>query len=324
MPRIVTITIALFIFNGYSYCYNKFILLVGDRSMPLFIPNSPMHVNWNITYSCSFNCNHCYSRTRQQIELCLLDKIRVANNIIKNEIFVVNLGGGEPLLSPDVFEIISLLSCNNVFVNLSTNGWNITDEIINSLVSSGLGGISISIDHIEADKHDANRNHHGSFLCALEAINKFVNAKIPITLSTTITKANFDVLESIISLATNVGCKGVDFKRLKTTGNARDMQGASLNAKQEHELFESIPLWKSKFPIGINLTYGTTRIPDIDAGCPCGKTSIGIMPDGGIAPCVYSDLVIGNATTDDIGELWRNSKYFDQLRKNNSCMGLMG
>ena len=290
--------------------------------MSTFLSSAPMHINWNITYQCNFDCEHCYSRTRIHDELSLNDKLLVVENIIRNHIFNVNLGGGEPLLSTDTYVIISALSAAHVFVNLSTNGWKCSLEIVNNLKNSGLGGIAISLDSSNEKTHDISRSKGGSFLCVMDAIEKYQHVNIPVTISTTITSKNFDELEDIIRLAAKLNCYAVDFKRLKTMGNAVERHDLVLSKEQEKLLYNKIPRWKNEYPLRINLVYGTKPIPEIDAGCPCGKTSLSIMDNGNILPCVYNEFSIGNAVKDDLGELWRNAPSLFHLRKNDSCFGL--
>lgn len=290
--------------------------------MNFFLPTAPLHINWNITYICNFNCGHCYSRTRLQNELPFAKKVLVAQNIIKNQIFNVNLGGGEPLLSEDIYAITELLANSGVFVNLSTNGWNLSDDIVVRLSQSGIGGVSISLDSSNPHVHDQSRGVPGSFESVLRAIKKYVNAGISTTISTTITSSNYPQLEEIIKLGVSLKCNGIDFKRLKLSGNAVFHKKLILTKEQEATLFYNIPVWKTQYPIRINLVYGTKKLPGIDAGCPCGITSLSIMDNGDIAPCVYSDFSIGNAIEDDLGEIWRHSKHLQYLREHDSCLGL--
>lgn len=286
--------------------------------------SAPLHINWNYTYKCNFNCAHCYSRTRSSDnELNYEQKKIVVNNIVKNRIFNVNLGGGEPLLAPDVFDIIQLLTQNKVRVNLSTNGWDSSPETIQKLLNSGISGVSISIDHIDPLIHDEFRTIPGSYYAAVKAIENYVAAGIHTTISTTITQKNYSVLNNILQLALQYDCSGVDFKRLKTMGNAETRFDLILTPEQEKELYSDIAVWKNEYPFAINFVYGTVRIKGIDGGCPCGKTSICIMDNGDLAPCVYNTIIVGNAVDDDIGQVWRDSKVLNYLRKNFSCMGLV-
>ena len=293
--------------------------------MEYVLLGAPMHVNWNFTYLCNFNCIHCYSRSRTDMdELPLEDKIKIANNIIRNNIFNVNLGGGEPLLSEDCFEIIKLLSSNNVHVNLSTNGWKTSMDAIKRLKEAGLGGVAVSIDHIDPAIHDSGRNREGSLSEVYKSIEKYISVGIKVIVSTTITSRNFDVLENILQKCVELGVSGIDFKRLKTTGNALNKPELVLNDEQVDLLYKNIVKWKKEFPLNINFVYNETRIPNVDAGCPCGKTSIAIMCNGDISPCVYNVILLGNAINDDLHEIWCNSPKLNYLRQNFKCVGLIG
>lgn len=292
--------------------------------MDYILLRAPMHVNWNYTYKCNFNCLHCYSRTRTEYkELSLEEKIRIAKNLVENKVFNVNLGGGEPLLCNDCFEVIEYMSSRGINVNLSTNGWRTSDDVIAKLVAAGLSGVSISIDHIEPYIHDKIRNCQGSFVEACDSIKKYVKAGVKVYISTTITSENYDVLEDIITLGENLGVYGIDFKRLKTMGNAQKRNDLELNKEQTNKLYENIVSWKNDHFVKINLVYGEERVEGVDAGCPCGKTSIAILSNGDISPCVYNTVVIGNMLNDDLGYIWCNSEFLKNFRKNYKCMGLI-
>lgn len=292
--------------------------------MDYILLKAPMHVNWNYTYKCNFNCLHCYSRTRTDYEeLSIEEKIRIAQNLIKSKVFNVNLGGGEPLLCDDCFEVIKYLSSHGVNVNLSTNGWKTSDATIKKLLDVGLSGVSISIDHIAYDIHDEVRNREGSFEEACTSIKKYVKAGIKVYISTTITAKNYEVLEKIVELGEKLGVYGIDFKRLKTMGNAYKRSDLEIDEKQVEKLYNDIVLWKRKYPIRINLVYGTERIEGVDAGCPCGKTSIAILCNGDISPCVYNTIVIGNMLRDDLSDIWCHSSFLKNFRKDFKCMGLL-
>lgn len=284
---------------------------------------APMYINWNYTYKCNFNCIHCYSRTRTDIkELSLENKLRIAENIARNKVFNVNLGGGEPLICEDCFQIIEYLASKNVCVNLSTNGWKLSKETILKLKKVGLRGVSISIDHIVESIHDTIRNKPNSLKEACRSIKRCVTSGIRVYISTTITSQNYDVLENIIKLGVSLGVYGIDLKRLKTMGNAYSRNDLEITVDQRNKLYSDIKLWKEKYSLNINLVYGSDRIEGIDAGCPCGKTSLAIMCNGNISPCVYNTYKLGNAIYDDLHEIWCNSEALNYLRNHFSCLGL--
>ncbi len=56
----------------------------------------------------------------------------------KNKMSMVGLVGGEPLLHPKIDEMITIASKRKMTVNLSTNGYFLTEERIRSLLKSPL------------------------------------------------------------------------------------------------------------------------------------------------------------------------------------------
>lgn len=293
-----------------------------DRDYVLL--RTPMYVNWNYTYKCNFHCIHCYSRDREDLkDLTTEEKMTVAQNLVRNKVFNVNLGGGEPILCEDCVDIIRYMATNHINVNLSTNGWKTSADKIEELKKAGLNGVFISLDHIIPQKHDAIRNREGSFYEACESIKKYVDAHIKVNLSTVITSENFDVLEELINFGSELGVTGIDLKRLKTAGNAKAHHELEISEAQRDEMVQKIPCWKEKYPININLVYGTKRIKNVDAGCPCGKTSLAILCNGDISPCVYNVKSIGNALVDDIGKVWREDPFLSYFRSNFECLGMV-
>ena len=290
------------------------------------LTSAPSTVNWNYTYRCNLNCIHCYSRKRTDVkDMNLKEKIKVANNLIESNVFLVNLGGGEPILIPDCYEIIDLLTKNNIYVTLSTNGSSITEETILKLKKVNLNATCISLDNIEPDKHNNIRGENNSFSNAVKAIKKIVANKIEVIIATVITSENVDVIDKIIEFSIDLGCVGISLRKMKMQGNALEHKFLELNEEQVEFLYKLIPKLKLKYPnFIIDFGYGTKIIENIDNGCTCGKTSMGIMPNGNILPCVYNEnLVVGNAITDSIEEIWTESEKLKYLRENFECLGLL-
>jgi MoaA/NifB/PqqE/SkfB family radical SAM enzyme len=286
------------------------------------ISEAPFHVNWNITYVCNFNCKHCYSRIRQTTdELSLRNKLRVAENIVRNKVFSVNLGGGEPLLDSNVFLIIEYLAKRRLFVALSSNGWNIKVADVRQLASSGLNLAILSLDDVIPERHDSLRGRQGSHASCLKSIERFVSHDITVRLSTVVTSTNVNVLGDIADLALQMGCAGVEFKRLRLKGNATDKVNLLLNRNQELQLYEQIHKMKQDSKLDISLVYNDKGIPGLDEGCPCGKTTLAIAANGDISACVYHPHALGNALIDDLGILWRNSVELQMMRKQPTCQG---
>lgn len=291
--------------------------------MEFILTESPIYINWNYTNQCNFNCIHCYSRGRKEKELSTAEYLEIVEFLAKSNVFHVNLGGGEPTLRKDFLKISQALSKKNIKVSLSSNAWNIDKSLLMAIKESSIETLILSLDHSIPKKHDIFRGVDGSYSKVINVVKLAHHYNVKVKISTVITKLNFHILEDIIKIAESEECKSIDFKRFKPTGNGSiTKQQLNLDKREEEALYSEIIKWKNKYSIEVNLIYGDRYIEGIDYGCPCGKTSLSIFPNGDIAPCVYSNLIIGNIMKDDLSTVWKSSPKLKTLRKNFSCLGL--
>jgi MoaA/NifB/PqqE/SkfB family radical SAM enzyme len=70
--------------------------------------NSPICLTWEWTYACDLACVHCLSSSgrRDPNELSTEQMKAVVDQLAEMQVFYVNIGGGEPMLRPDFFEIV--------------------------------------------------------------------------------------------------------------------------------------------------------------------------------------------------------------------------
>ena len=84
----------------------------------------------------------------------------------------LGLTGGEPLLNPDLIDIVAHAS-PDMAVKIFTTGVGLTPRLARDLAEAGLFSVAVSLDHWEAARHDASRRYEGAFEAALEAISIF-------------------------------------------------------------------------------------------------------------------------------------------------------
>lgn len=138
---------------------------------------SSLRANWDMTYACQLRCTHCYSESgrRASRRLSRQDMLRVADVLGAMKLRSVHLSGGEPLLIPELPEVIPRLTAHGVPVALFTNGMRLSDTTVEALAPL-LSAIHVSVDGATAQVHDRIRGHQGSFekaLGALAALDRF-------------------------------------------------------------------------------------------------------------------------------------------------------
>jgi MoaA/NifB/PqqE/SkfB family radical SAM enzyme len=284
----------------------------------------PIYISWNYTYSCNFNCRHCYSRAdAYPEELGAQEYLAIAGKLVDAGVMRVGLGGGEPLMRADCARVLSVLGGASVHTNITTNGWFLTDEVVGDLVEARLSTLYVSLDSATSDVHDEIRRKAHGHERAVAGIRRAVAAGVEVKLSTVITRLNYGELDDVVRLAEDLGVAGIEFKRFRPTGNGlSEMTALSLDAARTGEVRGRLAALAADSPLEIALFYGAESDGGADFGCPCGVRSLTLRPNGDVAPCAYAPAVIGNLLVDDLGALWREAPLLTAMRTQGACAGL--
>lgn len=147
------------------------------RLLKSFATGRPVWCCWQITYACNYRCTFCdywkeevnYSSSARARE-ATLHEIRAASaNLAQIGTMIVSLGGGEPFLRRDLADITAAIAQHH-FPVVTTNGSLVTEERARELWQAGLHGISVSLDSVDRQAHDANRGVPGAAERARNAI----------------------------------------------------------------------------------------------------------------------------------------------------------
>src|SRR3954465_11986653 len=100
---------------------------------------------------CNLSCAYCneYDNFSKPVPLeTMLRRLELLGNLKTG---VITLSGGEPLLHPDLDEVIRGIRRNATLAGLITNGYLLTAERIQRLNEAGLDYLQISIDNVMPD-----------------------------------------------------------------------------------------------------------------------------------------------------------------------------
>ena len=92
--------------------------------------SKPILLEVNLSGACNFKCPGCYAEDLKNATM--LTKEQAIGFVDKYKPMHVNITGGEPLLHPKLYEIISGIS-KNVVVSMVTNGSLLTEEKVQKL-----------------------------------------------------------------------------------------------------------------------------------------------------------------------------------------------
>ncbi len=256
------------------------------------------HIFLAITKKCALQCEHCY-------EWDSLNKKDVLSKASLHEIVqrVQELGtaqihftGGEPMLK--VGTLISLMEKADAGTNfwMNTSGLNLTAENARKLKEAGLTGVFISLDHYDAEAHNAFRNYKDAFYWAQEGAKNAINNGLVVAYSVCMRKefvSDENVLR-FMELAKNTGVQFVQFLEPKEVGHYKNMD---VTLGIDHiELLERIFLKMNfsdkylSYPIITYHGYYQRR-----QGCfSAGKKGLYVDTDGDINPCTFCHKKSGN------------------------------
>src|SRR5947207_1467792 len=173
----------------------------------------PYVVSWNLTYRCNLACEHCYldagvtplvttGNFADRSELNTEECFKVIDDIaaFAPECLTI-LTGGEPLLRRDILEIVRRAAERGLWVVVGTNGVRITENVARRLAEAGARGLSISLDALDADRHDRFRNVRGAWQNTVDGAEILNRTGLPFIVQTTAGSHNLGELEAIADFA---------------------------------------------------------------------------------------------------------------------------
>jgi len=115
--------------------------------------DAPICLTWELTYACNLSCSHCLSSSgrRDPRELTTDECKGIIDELQRMQVFYVNIGGGEPTVRSDFWELVDYATAHQVGVKFSTNGVKITPEIAQRLAASDYVDVQISLDGATAE-----------------------------------------------------------------------------------------------------------------------------------------------------------------------------
>jgi radical SAM protein with 4Fe4S-binding SPASM domain len=159
-------------------------------------------VFWELTARCNLKCCHCRAEASDEVvagELSTEEIISVARDIRKAGDPIMILTGGEPLVRKDFFEIAE--ACVGMFsrVALATNGTIVDDAMARRIVDVGIKRVSVSLDGVKAETHDAFRGVQGSFEATVRGYDALARAGASLQVNATVAKHNIDEVEELLN-----------------------------------------------------------------------------------------------------------------------------
>ena len=291
--------------------------------------DAPICLTWELTYACNLACVHCLSSSgkRDPRELTTSACKDVIDELERMQVFYVNIGGGEPTVRPDFWELVDYATEHHVGVKFSTNGLRITPDIAARLAASDYVDVQISLDGATEDVNDPIRGA-GSFAMATRALENladagFADAKI----SVVATRHNIDQLDDFAALAHRYGAT-LRITRLRPSGRGADVwDDLHPTPQQQVQLYDWLVANGERVLTGDSFFHlSGLGAPGALSGlnmCGAGRVVCLIDPIGDVYACpfaIHDRFLAGNIVADHgFSNVWKNAPLFQQLREPQSA-----
>jgi mycofactocin biosynthetic radical S-adenosylmethionine protein MftC len=284
--------------------------------------DAPICLTWELTYACNLACVHCLSSSgrRDPDELSTAECKTVIDELQRMQVFYVNIGGGEPTVRPDFWELVDYATAHSVGVKFSTNGVKITPAAATRLAGSDYVDVQISLDGATAEVNDAVRGP-GSYDMALLAMENLAAAGFTgFKISVVITSRNVGQLDAFKAIADRYSAQ-LRLTRLRPSGRGADVwDQLHPSAAQQRELYD----WLVEHGEGVltgdsffHLAAFGEALPGLNL-CGAGRVVCLIDPVGDVYACpfaIHDSFLAGNIRENGFAAVWRESELFAELRK---------
>ena len=282
-------------------------------------------VSWNTTNACNMFCAHCYREAgcKAEEELSTFEAKKLLAEIAKAGFKIMIFSGGEPLMRPDILELVKFASDLKLIPVFGTNGTLITLEMAKKLKEAGAKGMGISLDSLDKEKHNKFRAFPGAWEGAVQGMKNCREAGLPFQIHTTVMDWNQSELEAMTDFAVEIGAKAHHFFFLVPTGRAKTIEEESLRAEQYEEVLTRIMKKQQEVEIELKPTCAPQflRIADqlgiksrFTRGCLAGLSYCIISPRGKVQPCAYLNMELGDVRETPFDEIWANNEVLQNLR----------
>jgi mycofactocin radical SAM maturase len=289
--------------------------------------DAPICLTWELTYACNLACVHCLSSSgrRDPDELSTDECRALIDEFERMQIFYVNIGGGEPTVRADFWDLVAYATEHHVGVKFSTNGSRITPAVARWLAATDYVDVQISLDGATADVNDGVRGA-GSFDTAVRAMACLSEAGFAgFKLSVVATRHNVGQLDALAALADRYGAQ-LRLTRLRPSGRGADVwPELHPTAVQQRQLYDWLVAHGENVLTGdsfFHLAGYGEPLPGLNL-CGAGRVVCLIDPIGDVYACpftIHDEFRAGNVRAPEgFTGTWRHSDLFTRLRQPQSA-----
>lgn len=269
-----------------------------------------------LSRKCNLRCIYCYASAGEELEDELsLDEIY---NVLDQAIHlgakrIIVLGGGEPMVYPQLMDILRFLKARGVGIDLFTNCTLITRELAEEFMALGVCPV-IKMNSRHEATQDYLADRPGTYRRIMEGYNHlravgYPHEKYPMGIQTVICRQNLPELPGLWTWIRREGMIPY-FEMITLQGRAKEHLDLVITSDELHELFQELSRIDREFYHHIWEPH-----PPI-AGLCCNRHAYTctVTVKGDIIPCPGVDIPVGNIRQTPLADILKQSPVIQDLR----------
>ncbi|MAF11387.1 radical SAM/SPASM domain-containing protein [Candidatus Poribacteria bacterium] len=320
---------------------------------------APFTVVWEVTRACALACKHCRAEAQprrhpEELDhdegMALLDQIREFGNPIM--VFT----GGDPMMRRDLFDLLGKSVDIGLRTSLTPTATAlVTRDRLERVRDVGISRVALSLDGPDAETHDYLRGFKGTFDRTIGILKTAQDVGLSVQVNTSVTRRTAPKLRELVPMLTGLGIVQWSVFFLVPTG--RGQHDDMISAEEHEDLFNWLWELSKESPFDIkstaaqhyrrvaiqrekalaqaegeqrSVTFAGAGFQYADGlhrpmkGVNDGRGIVFISHTGDVCPSGFLPLVGGNIRDHSLGEIYRDSTLFRELRDTDLLKGKCG
>ena len=152
---------------------------------------------WEISDICNLNCRHCYHQRGESVTISIESAEKTLKKLRTLGTTHIHFLGGEPLMVPNIIDILELAKELGFMTSINTNGMRINESFAQELLKANVDSIMISMDGASKEVNDSIRGE-GVYAKVVNAIDCLQRYEIPCGITVTISEINASEIGDMI------------------------------------------------------------------------------------------------------------------------------
>jgi len=283
-----------------------------------FRTRKPVILTHMVTAACNCKCKICenWRRKREGREMTTQEIFRMLDEAREMNFVAYVAWGGEPLLRPDIVDILGYARDLGLYTCVTTNGFYLPQK------AEELAGVAdltwVSLDH-HTRRHDYMRGLEGTFERATAGIVKLRDVGGKIAINCVLSKLNKDCVDSMANLARNLGV-ALTFDDAEVFPGFNDEY--VLSPEESRDLFSKVLEYKKTGHQILNSRHFIeSRINGKRYPCVQPNFFVKVTEDGKVTPfwCRRSNSVLGDLRKQSLGKILNSGAFEKFARMAKDC-----